>query len=123
MRRAVGKCSDNVFKCAVEGLRVVERDIEEAICEFSAMRADLVDTDCETSEAAIEHEQDVGAVATCARVVCVLAISVSAVNLQSLLYEDVLTWVEEFLRGANAISDRLIAELNASHGRRQVCSK
>ena len=117
MCRAVGECADNVLECAVEGLRVIEGNVEKAICEFSAVRTNLVDTDCETAEATIEHEQNVGTVATRARIICV---STLAISIAFYCTTTVLTWIEKLLRCANTISDRLIAELDASHARREV---
>lgn len=125
---AIPQSLDDVEECAVEGLGVVEGLIQETVGDLSVVGADLVDADSQSSQTAIEHEQNLRLVAAGARILCVFVLVDGACLFHFSLR---LTWVQELLSGADAISHRLITKLYSVHrefengrregGEREVC--
>jgi hypothetical protein len=60
--RSVTQCIHDILESSIKGLRVIEGLVEQAICQLSAMRSDLVYRHYQAASASVEHEQNVGAV-------------------------------------------------------------
>lgn len=68
--RAVGERLDHVLERAVKGVGKVKGLGEQAVGELAAVGADVVDADGEAALAAVEHDEDVGAVAAGGHILC-----------------------------------------------------
>ena len=63
MLGSIWKRLDDLFECLIESLDKSEGLVEDAIGQLSVVRSDLIDTDCQSSLASVEHVKDLGAVA------------------------------------------------------------
>ena len=66
--RSIRQSDNRILECLVERLGEIERRLEQSICQLSVMCPDLIEADCKSSKASIEHEYDVRAVASSALV-------------------------------------------------------
>jgi len=112
MRWSIAKSVDDVFEGSVEGLREIERAVQDTICHLFVVRSDLIDADRQPPQTAIEHKNDLGSIATRSRV-GLKGASVLLSPIESLVRW--LTGVKELLCRSDAIPRRFVPQLYPLH--------
>jgi hypothetical protein len=78
MFRSIWESLDYILERSVEGKRVVERCIEQAVAQFPVVCSNLVDANREPSQPTVKHQYDVWLVAASLLITYVLSVSTDA---------------------------------------------